>query len=250
MLSNQAIEAGHRLKLFQTIDSTSEEAFRQFAIGETAPLWIVAEEQSLGRGRSGRVWSSPPGNLYASLLLTDPLPMSERARVGFVAGLALVEALEVVAQTAGPFRLKWPNDVMAGTAKVSGLLLEARGNDGLVIGFGVNTLSAPEHSETTAVSLRSRGASVDPQRLFHELSHAFVGWWRVFDHGRGFDEIRKAWLTWSYGLNQRLRVRHGAGDRYGTFEGLDAEGRLVLREDDGQIFIMTAGDVFFPESSA
>jgi BirA family transcriptional regulator, biotin operon repressor / biotin---[acetyl-CoA-carboxylase] ligase len=237
-----------RVVVLDEIDSTNEEAFRRHAAGESGRLWVRARRQTAGRGRSGRSWVSPDGNLHVSLLLTEPLAPAERPRVGFVAGLALVEALEIVAEAAGPFRLKWPNDVLADGRKVAGLLLEARGPDALVVGWGVDVAGAPDGTETPATSLAARGAITTAEALHVELAIAFAGWWRVFDGGRGFPDIREAWKRWAHGIGGPLRVRHDGGWRHGTFVGLDAEGRLVLRETEGPVFTMTAGDVFFPES--
>ena len=181
-----ALEGGNapRVVVLDEVDSTNEEAFRRHAAGEAGPLWLRARRQTAGRGRSGRAWVSPEGNLHVSLLLTEPLAPAERPRVGFVAGLAIVEALEIVAEAAGPFRLKWPNDVLADGAKVAGLLLEARGPDALVVGWGVNLAHAPRGTETPAASLADRGAPTTADLVQHELAIAFAGWWRVFDGGR------------------------------------------------------------------
>jgi BirA family biotin operon repressor/biotin-[acetyl-CoA-carboxylase] ligase len=117
--------AGYRLQSVDATESTNDDAFRAAAAGDPGRLWIVAREQVAGRGRHGRQWSSPPGNLYASLLLVDPCEVAVAPQLGFVAGLALHQAVEAVTGVGAPrLALKWPNDLLLDRAKVAGLLLE------------------------------------------------------------------------------------------------------------------------------
>ncbi len=243
MPDGSAAASGHRRIDLDTVDSTNEDAFRRLAAGEATPLWITARRQSAGRGRSGRPWVSPVGNLHVSLALRVDLAPEARAKVGFVAGLALVEALEQVSDAR--FRLKWPNDVLVDGAKIAGLLLEARSADAIVIGWGVNVASAPTGTETPATSLSALGAEPAFETIVAELIRSFEGWWALFDHGAGFHDLRRAWLDWAHGVGGPIRVRQMSGERHGTFEGLDAEGRLVLRDADGGMTLVSAGDVFF-----
>src|SRR5258708_39940625 len=123
-----------------TVDSTNAEALRRARAGERGPLWIVARQQSAGRGRRGRAWVSPPGNLHATLLLTDPAPAAAAPQLGFVAGLALVDAAAAAAPLlASRLALKWPNDLLCGARKIAGILIEGEGSPLTVaVGIGVN----------------------------------------------------------------------------------------------------------------
>lgn len=143
--------------------------------GDPGRLWVVAREQTQGRGRRGRVWKSPPGNLYASALLIDPAPVAIAAQIGFVAGVALRRAVDDFGGR-GDVELKWPNDLVWRGAKLAGLLAEASavgdGRSACIVGIGVNCVSAP--SELNAASLSNAlGQPVSPERLFERLALRF-----------------------------------------------------------------------------
>src|SRR5690606_32841616 len=127
--------------------------------GDPGRLWVVAREQRAGRGRHGRQWSSPPGNLYASVLLVDPCEARVAPQLGFVAGLALHEAVESVIGIPAPrLALKWPNDLLLDGAKVSGMLLEGHrigSSLAIVIGIGINVGAQPEKAPYPVTALRT-----------------------------------------------------------------------------------------------
>src|SRR5579859_5462986 len=125
-LGPRAISAGYRLASFDQIGSTNSEALARANAGERGPMWFVTSEQTAGRGRRHRPWIAPRGNLAASVLETIDVAPASAATLGFAAGVALATALcEVVGSVSVPFSLKWPNDVLAGHAKLTGILLEA-----------------------------------------------------------------------------------------------------------------------------
>src|SRR5262245_61818354 len=124
-LDPQAVAAGWRLIALDRTGSTNQEALRLARSGEAGPLWITAVEQTAGRGRRGRSWHSPPGNHYASLLLTDPGPADRAPQLSFVAALALHDAVSALAPgLSSRLRFKWPNDLLLDGAKVAGILVE------------------------------------------------------------------------------------------------------------------------------
>ena len=124
-LDPTAAAAGVRLITHETVGSTNEEALKLGRAGERAPLWIVARRQTAGRGRRGRTWVSEPGNLYASLLLTDPSPPDRFPELAFVAALALHDAVTGrIPGLAGRVALKWPNDLLIDRNKFAGILVE------------------------------------------------------------------------------------------------------------------------------
>jgi BirA family biotin operon repressor/biotin-[acetyl-CoA-carboxylase] ligase len=247
-LGDRAIAAGYRLEEFATLGSTNDEASSRIIQGDPGRLWIVAQAQTKGRGRLGREWTSPPGNLYASLLLVDPAPPPLSAQLGFVAGVALISALNEVMGREAPIKLKWPNDVLCDGAKLSGLLLEAfslpHGLFGCVIGFGVNCLSSPTDAPYPTASLKSAGAETcDRVALFAALSNHVADALDLWARGEHFARIRAAWIENAGGIGGAVRVARQGGGSEGLFRGIDAQGRMLLERRDGTTEIIEAGDV-------
>src|SRR6476646_7487966 len=124
-LDARASAAGVRLVAHEVLGSTNAEALSLARQGESGPLWVVADRQTAGRGRRGRAWISEPGNLYASLLLTDPAPAERWPQLSFVAALAVYDAVIAVASAFAPrLAIKWPNDLLLDGAKFAGVLIE------------------------------------------------------------------------------------------------------------------------------
>jgi BirA family biotin operon repressor/biotin-[acetyl-CoA-carboxylase] ligase len=270
-----AVEAGVRLDALAATDSTNAEARQRARHGETGPLWITATEQTQGRGRQGRSWISPPGNLYASLLLTDPSPFDRAPELAFVAVLALRDAIVSAAPALAPeLRFKWPNDLLLFAAKCAGILIEgevatlgrtSKGMPGeggpnkrakVIIGIGVNCVTHPATTRDAATApggeaiafpatdLLTHGADIKPEQLFRRLSATMCRRLSQWDRGRGFSRILGDWLTWARGIGEEITVRDGAGETHGRFVGLDQSGRLVLGLPDGGTKEISAGDVF------
>jgi len=241
-----------RLEWLDTIGSTNDEAMLRATAGDPGRLWLVAAEQTGGRGRRGRPWSSPPGNLYASLLLIDPAPMARLAELGFVAGVAIASAVGSLDPPAGAFAIKWPNDLVSGGAKFTGLLLETRPIGerlAVAVGFGVNCRSHPENLAYPTTDLSAILArDVEPAEIFAPLSKSVAQFLQVWDRGDGFARIRETWLGFAAGLGKPVRVDMGTRVHEGLFESIDMQGRLVLRSDEGLVRI-EAGDVFLRASA-
>lgn len=216
--------------------------------GETGPLWLVADVQTSGRGRNTRNWVSPAGNLYASLLLTDPSPPPHIAELSFVLSLALRDAVLAAAHLHDDptIKLKWPNDLMVEGSKAAGLLLEggqAGGTPYVVAGFGVNVVSHPEGTTHKATHLEAAGLRIDRDALMASLSDAVARRLALWERGANFARIRKDWLTVAYGLKRPLRVNTLTESFEGLFESVDEIGRLVVATGGGQR-IVSAGEVF------
>jgi BirA family transcriptional regulator, biotin operon repressor / biotin---[acetyl-CoA-carboxylase] ligase len=235
--------------LLEGVDSTSEEAGRRARQGAPEGTLVWAQEQSAGRGRRGRTWLSPAGNLYCSLLVRPTSPAAEAAQLGFVAGLALAEAAEAVLPPERTVTCKWPNDVLIGGRKVAGILLDASsaGNarcEWVVIGMGINVRwhPGPAEAQFPATSLAAEGAvNLDPAGLLVVLAPLFLdklARWRE----QGFAAVRQEWLRRAFGLHQVMNVRLHDGLLSGTFTGLDASGAMMLSCADGP-HVVTAGDV-------
>jgi len=218
--------------------STNADLIAEAHAGAPEGLWLRAESQTGGRGRVGRSWQSPPGNLYASTIVRLHGGDPPAATLALVAAVALEE---VATAYVGPGRLqlKWPNDLMAGHAKVAGILLE-RAGDAVVIGFGVNLARHPENLERPTASLAVIGSAAPQADTFLiDLAEAFARWlsrWR----SEGLEPVRSRWLRAAHPIGSALK----AGEVEGLFEGLDLEGALLLRRADGRIVTIRAGDVF------
>jgi BirA family transcriptional regulator, biotin operon repressor / biotin---[acetyl-CoA-carboxylase] ligase len=245
-LDTAALGNGLRLKRCDTIDSTNAEALRLARAGARGPLWVTARRQTAGRGRRGRDWASPPGNLYATLLLTDPAPSPCVAELSFVAGVALADAVAGVAPELAPrLQIKWPNDLLCDSAKLAGILVEGEGVPvAAVVGIGVNCAHHPAGTSYPATDLAAAGASVAPDELIGALDSAMTVRLAQWDRGQNFAAIREAWLARASGLRETLRVTVAERTIEGRFEGLDAIGRLLLRRPDGTVETVTAGEVF------
>jgi BirA family transcriptional regulator, biotin operon repressor / biotin---[acetyl-CoA-carboxylase] ligase len=234
----------YRLLRYDTIDSTNDEAKRLARAGAAEGTLVWARQQTAGRGRRGRPWSSPAGNLYLSLILRPDCPAAAAAQLGFVAALALGDAL-------GPppgLSNKWPNDVLIGGRKIAGILLESEmGEAGrlafLIIGVGVNLVSSPPATEFPATSLAELGlAAPAPEMLLERLAERFQEWARQWRE-EGFATVRAAWRARATGLGDMIRVRLDALDLRGRFLDIDQEGNLLLECAEGRRRI-AAGEVF------
>jgi BirA family biotin operon repressor/biotin-[acetyl-CoA-carboxylase] ligase len=244
--SDESRSVGKRVVVLDRVDSTNAEALRRANAGERGPLWIVAREQSAGRGRRGRAWASPAGNLHATLMLTDPAPPAVAPQLGFVAGLALCDAVAAAAPVlASRLALKWPNDLLCGGRKIAGILIEGEGEPvAVAVGIGVNCRHHPDAAEFPATDFAAEGGDVTAATLFDDLVAAMEARLRQWNGGSGFAAIRAAWLGRAAGVGQPVRVRLSGREAAGRFETIDDSGRLVLRTGPGDLEAIAAGDVF------
>jgi BirA family biotin operon repressor/biotin-[acetyl-CoA-carboxylase] ligase len=261
-LGTRAIAAGYRLAAFDSIGSTNAEALARARDGEAGPIWFVTTEQTAGRGRRHRPWIAPRGNLASSILEVIAVAPGIAATLGFAAGLALEAALrivsaETVARSAGlalNWRLKWPNDVLAGSQKLAGILLEAEtapdGRLAVVVGIGSNVIAAPENTPYPATSLKALGLDVTAEELFCALSDCWTEYRGIWNDGRGFGDIRRLWLERAAGLGEPVSVQAGATLVEGVFDTIDDAGCLIVRTQDGNRVPISAGDVYFKSTAS
>jgi BirA family transcriptional regulator, biotin operon repressor / biotin---[acetyl-CoA-carboxylase] ligase len=233
------------LVTFDRLGSTSDEAKRRARAGAVEGTLVTAQTQTAGRGRQGRVWVSPPGNLYVSLVLRPEGPPAEAAQLGFAACLAVGDAILRFLPRAD-LAFKWPNDVLLAGRKTAGILLESEAEGGalrfLVLGIGVNLASYPEETAYPATSLVAAGAEVAPEAFLEALAPAFLVWYERWRQA-GFAPLRRKWLERAFGLGQAL-LANLPGERVdGRFAGLDEEGRLLLDHPAGMRRI-AAAEVF------
>lgn len=206
-------------------------------------IWLRAERQTGGRGRLGRAWEGQEGNLYASTLVRRRPSDPHLAGLALVAGVAAHDALSRLA-AATKLTLKWPNDILAEGAKLSGLLLEATGN-AVVVGIGVNVTHHPVLADRATTCLHALGArAITAQQVAETLAHCFAYWLSVW-RGQGFSAIREAWIERAHGPDTPLRANLPDGTSVdGRFETLDNDGNLILRLANGERRVIHAGDIF------
>jgi BirA family biotin operon repressor/biotin-[acetyl-CoA-carboxylase] ligase len=261
-LGPRAISAGYRLAAFESIGSTNAEAMSRARNGERGPIWFVTTEQTAGRGRRHRPWIAPRGNLASSILEVIDISPAAAATLGFAAGLALEAALKKISieaslRSAGSddmrFSLKWPNDVLAGSKKLAGILLEAEAAEAhlaVVVGIGTNVVAAPEGTPTPATSLAALGVHIGAEELFATLSDTWAEFRGIWDGGRGFAEIRRLWLERAAGLGQPVAIRTAGAPIEGIFDTIDETGCLIVRTSGGERVPVSAGDVYFGSAAS
>ncbi|MFD6264569.1 biotin--[acetyl-CoA-carboxylase] ligase [Micromonospora chalcea] len=255
-----------RLELLAETGSTNADAVAAARAGEPEGLVVVAERQTSGRGRRGRVWQSPPrAGLATSVLLRPgeadaergwaPVPVTGYGWLPLLAGVALVEAVRLLAELDA--RLKWPNDLLVDGAKCAGVLAEAvpGENDrppGIVVGVGLNvTLRADELPENPtglpATSLQLAGATAtDRDPLLRALLRSLADWYERWRDAGGDAEasgLREAYLAGCATIGRQVRVLLPDGsEAHGTATGVDTDGQLLVETDAGTLRL-AAGDV-------
>ena len=236
------------IHLAETI-STNADALRFALAGEELPLWVMANRQSAGRGRAGRSWLSPEGNLYASVAFNCLAPLEKAGQLSLVAGIAVFDAIRMSTELAldAGLRLKWPNDLFIGGAKAGGILVESTNAPAIpgffaVVGFGLNINAVPEGLGREAAALSQHGKAPSPFELLKGLEGAFSRWLRAWRSGEGFPDIREAWIKRAGPVGEAITVNTGEGPITGTYQGLSATGALRA-EVDGQLREFNHGDV-------
>ncbi len=243
-----AARMGHDIRYFDTVDSTNTVAHQLAVDGAAEGTVVLAERQTKGRGRLGRAWSSPPfRNLYLSLILRPPIAVAAAPQVGLVAGLAVAETAR---QWVDEVAIKWPNDVLARGRKAAGILTEMEAEDGqvrfVVVGIGVNLNSTaqdfPPDLQDKAIGLCTLAGAIDrvgfAAHLLSQLEHRYD----LFLRG-GFAAIHPLWEGLSCLTGRRVQIEGGHERCAGVVIGLDADGRLRLRQDAGRETRVVAGEV-------
>lgn len=221
---------GWRLVALQSVGSTNDEAGRLADGGAPEGTVVWAREQQGGRGRRGRAWASPPGNLYSSTVLRPDCPAARAAELGFVAALAVGDLVP----SGRAVRLKWPNDVLVDGGKIAGILLESAISQSghvqhVIAGIGINVSFAPQLPDMRYPGA-ALGGTVEAalEALTAGLAARLAQWRRD-----GFESIRTAWLAQAGPLGATVDVRLGDGLASGRFAGLDLDGALLLDTADG-----------------
>jgi BirA family biotin operon repressor/biotin-[acetyl-CoA-carboxylase] ligase len=214
------------------------------ALGAPEGLWLRAAMQDGGRGRMGRAWESPTGNLFSSTIVRVHASDPPASTLAFVAALAVYDAVQQIAPEAA-VQIKWPNDLLSGDgAKLCGMLLE-RAGDAVVVGVGLNLVSHPQGLDRPVTDLTTLGARPPhPQAVVEILANAFAIWvdrWRM----GGMRGVSQSWQKLAHPVGTALTVNLPDGSiEEGLYSGLTDDGALQLRLADGSIRAIHAGDVF------
>ena len=244
-----SLSAPFRVEHVGDVDSSNDLLRERASVGEEAGLVIVARSQNKGRGRHGRNWSSPPGNLYCSILLRPLVPVTHAATLSLVTGLAAADTLAKIDRNLDVC-LKWPNDVLLGEAKLAGILLESGAKpssamvDWLIIGMGINLVHKPDNLPHPAATLAEHGHQVSPSEFldrFLPIAASHLQKWQQF----GFAELRDDWMGYAFGVGSDITVRGGGEPISGQFLGVDENGTLQLKDQAGHDRRLNTGDIMF-----
>lgn len=242
-------DAGFRQIELDETPSTNLECLARARAGDPGSLWVTARRQTGGRARRGRSWVSEPGNLYASLLLIDPAPMERLSSLPLAVSLAVYDAIRFEVPGDVEVKIKWPNDILVGGRKTSGILLEgemlADGRYALVIGCGINIAHRPDEALYPVTSLAENGASCSPDVLFARLFEAMERSLTLWNRGRGTPVVVAEWKERAVGIGAPVTVNLPDRSLTGTFADIDSQGMLLLQAPDGTRQPIAAGDVFF-----
>ena len=239
------LEDGLTITNYDIVSSTSDIAAEAAREGAQEGAAFRAKIQTEGRGRHGRNWSSPQGNLYVSVVLYPQRPLAEWASLSLVASLALADALARF-RPSHDIRLKWPNDVLYKGLKCAGLLLEKKDN-AVILGLGVNINAAPAAVDgwpAGCINDNDDEASyLTADDLMEAFAEALVMRYRLWSE-KGFTAQREDWHSMAAHLGQGLVIDRGEGEMLkGVFHGLNEDGSLGLRDADGRLSHLTAGDI-------
>jgi BirA family biotin operon repressor/biotin-[acetyl-CoA-carboxylase] ligase len=256
-LSPEAIRKGLRSRWlgrqpvysFDVVDSTNSQAKRLARQGAPEGTLVIAESQSKGRGRLGRLWISPPGKgLYLSVILRPKIPPQQGSGITVTAGVALAEALEEIGITP---QLKWPNDVMVGHRKVAGILTETSCNEKgfffVIVGVGVNVntdlkdFPSPMGELATSLSLNT-AKPISRAGLLQTLLYHLEQWYERLCQG-AFSTILQTWRQYDLTLGSWVEVSLPRSKLAGTAQDLDTDGALLVRDERGCLHRVLVGDV-------
>jgi len=231
---------GIRHRHIDTVDSTNLFARDNLEHG----MVITAARQTAGRGRYGRDWTSPEGNLYLSLVW-QVHDFEAAGKYAFLSAVAMADALKAATgDDRLVLQLKWPNDVLLDGKKLCGILLEAETKADqvyLIIGTGVNLVNAPDY----ACDIKTvTGKTIAPQEMAQHFVTSFAAWDERLK-AEGFDAIRESWLAQAHGIGTVLEIKLPQESFTGTFAGINAGGALLLEQENGAVRTVTSGEVFF-----
>ena len=229
---------------YEELKSTNDTALDMANIIESGYYVIKAKKQTNGRGRRGRAWESLSGNLFFSMLFK--FNIRKAGELAVICSLSLLQVIKKLNALAN-VKLKWPNDVLLNSAKVSGILFEKANGDYIVAGIGVNIAQSPKNAEMLypVISLKEAGIDSNADDFLKLYLEVFTDNLNLYAENK-FERLRKLWSDNAKGLNERIVVRQNGKDIGGIFRGIDEDCALLL-ENDGKVSRILVGDVFFEE---
>ena len=236
-----------RLECHEVLESTSSLVKQRAEAGEAEGLAIQALRQSAGRGRQGRGWESPAGNLYISVLLRPAVPLRDAPQWSFVAAVALAETLNGLLPEASKLSLKWPNDLLLQSAKAAGILVEtgiapSHALDWICIGIGVNIMSKPNLPDRPTACLAEYSAAPPAPEALAQSLLVSLAHWHDFRLQQGFAPIREAWLRHAPAMGAPISLKRDGALLEGAFAGLSPEGGLLLAKGR-EVQLILAGEI-------
>lgn len=226
------------IKTFAQIDSTMDKAAQELENKASEGLVIHAMSQEKGRGRQGKHWHAPMGNLYLSIVLSPAIEKKDCGQLALVCACAVVEAVTSLCDKDLDICVKWPNDVLVDGKKIAGILIESK-RDAYIAGIGLNILAPPEG----AIGLKDitdKRLPINPVRdfLLDVLDAYYTRWLK-----EGFEVIQKNWMEKAAFLDQEITIKLSEKEETGIFKGIDKNGCLLL-EQNGDIQKFYSGEIY------
>lgn len=232
---------------YEELDSTNLEARRRASNSEYGPCWIAAKRQTQGKGRLGRQWSAPEGNLSTTALFPFDGTLKQASAISFIAALAVYDAAISIGAKSDGLQLKWPNDVRSNKHKLAGILIEtgevSSNLNWIAVGIGVNIQSSPNvDQKTISLSELTKTGAPNADNLLEKLKLTFGDRLHSFLKF-GFSPIREDWMKYAEGLNEMITVQDSQSQIVGKMKGIDEDGALEVELSDGTQKLITTGDV-------
>lgn len=228
---------------FDEVDSTNTTAYAASKNFDGKPKVFTALSQKQGRGRMGRKWVSLKGNLFFSQLFYLDMPISYLV---FISSVSIAESIKELAPKL-EVSIKWPNDVLVKGGKISGILIETGESNTVIVGIGVNLISAPKADNILykVADLRSMGCDISREQFLQTYLRHFNTNIAICKNDE-FLPLRQKWMRYAAGIDKEILINQGAKQQKGIFKGIDEQGYLLLKQGD-KITNIAAGDVFLKD---
>ena len=242
------LDSGYKVIEFEELDSTMI-TLKELAVkGCDIKTVVCAKKQKRGRGRQGRSWVSPKGNLYYSFLRNPEDKNSKNMFAPvFIVALTIVDTIKTISNNKIIPTIKWPNDILINRSKIAGILIEninLTGNKNLLnIGIGINIVSNPINTLYPSTNLKKENINTSYREVLQIFFDKLILFEKIYI-SKGANEIYKMWSIFAHKIGDPISVKIGDRKIFGTFNGLNEEGGLLLLNELGDIKVILAGDIF------